>query len=73
MPGFDDTELDLGNAFTPPVLEDNSPFPFGKYKDTRMQDVPAEYLVWLNEQDWLKGSYASVYNYIQKSWSAINQ
>lgn len=33
-------------------LQDLDPMPFGKYKGTPMQDVPASYLHWF----WTKGS-----------------
>ena len=28
-------------------LTDNTPMPFGKYKDVAMANVPANYLIWL--------------------------
>jgi hypothetical protein len=31
-------------------LTDDSPMPFGKHKDKKMMDVPADYLLWLLEQ-----------------------
>ena len=30
-------------------LTDNSPMPFGKYKGTAMENVPADYLIWLHD------------------------
>lgn len=51
-----------------PALEDTSPMPFGKFKGTPMQDVPASYLRWLKEQ----GCHnTEVANYIHNSWDAI--
>ena len=32
-------------------LKDSDRMPFGKYKDTLMCNVPADYLLWLSEQD----------------------
>lgn len=32
-------------------MRDNDPMPFGKYKGEKMIDVPAEYLLWLLEND----------------------
>ena len=32
-------------------LTDESPMPFGKYKDMEMEDVPASYLIWLLENN----------------------
>jgi hypothetical protein len=40
---------------------------------TKLKDVPAEYLDWLNEQDWLEEKYDGVYAYIQDNMDAINQ
>lgn len=51
-----------------PALYDLSPMPFGKYKGTPMQDVPASYLVWLKGQGC---SNEEVANYIHNSWDAI--
>jgi phage I-like protein len=31
-------------------LEDASLMPYGKYKDQKMIDVPASYLLWMHEQ-----------------------
>lgn len=36
-----------------PPLTDECPFPFGKHKDTKMKDVPSDYLHWLMEQPWI--------------------
>ena len=30
---------------------DNSPMPWGKYKGYKMANVPADYLIWLYEND----------------------
>ena len=31
-------------------LTDESPMPFGKHKNTKMANVPANYLIWLYDQ-----------------------
>ena len=31
------------------LLKDDSPMPFGKHKGTLMANVPADYLIWLYE------------------------
>lgn len=36
-------------------MEDNSIMPFGKYKGEKMIDVPADYLLWLYENNKSKG------------------
>lgn len=32
-------------------MEDTDLMPFGKYKGKQMQDVPADYLIWLHENN----------------------
>lgn len=34
-------------ADTVKELDDNSPMPFGMYRGKRMEEVPAQYLLWL--------------------------
>ena len=38
----------------PERLNDDSPFPFGKYKGKRCGDVPDDYLRWMMKQEWSK-------------------
>jgi uncharacterized protein (DUF3820 family) len=54
------------------ILNDLSPMPFGKYKDTPMQDVPASYLHWL-WQNGMKNEVKTkpVADYINRSLSAL--
>lgn len=48
-----------------PCLEDNDPCPVnGKYTGKKMTDVPASYLLWLYDQEWLPIKYPTVYAYI---------
>lgn len=51
-----------------PALTDTDPMPFGKFKGTPMQDVPASYLSWLKEEGC---SNPMVANYIHNAWAAI--
>lgn len=53
----------------PETLNDLSPMPFGKYKGTKMQDVPASYLHWY----WTKTehSHFDLNAYIKESMSAL--
>lgn len=44
--------------------------PFGKYKGTALIDVPANYLKWLSEQDWIE-DYPIIKNYIEKNMKGI--
>lgn len=32
-------------------MDDQSLMPFGKYKGRKMEDVPAEYLLWLRDEN----------------------
>ncbi len=55
-------------------LDDLSPMPFGKYKDTPMQDVPARYLHYL----WTTGLNAKVKfdpvaDYVKRNLHALKQ
>lgn len=53
-------------------LNDLSPMPFGKYKGTPMQDVPASYLCWLwNNTDVGKNKFDALHKYIEHSMSAL--
>ncbi|GHV31548.1 hypothetical protein FACS1894177_06380 [Bacteroidia bacterium] len=33
------------------MLNDKSPMPWGKFKGEKMEDVPADYLLWLYRED----------------------
>lgn len=37
-----------------PKIDDNSLMSFGQYKGQKMANVPASYLLWLDDQPWLK-------------------
>lgn len=60
-------------------LQDTSQMPFGKYKGTPMQDVPASYLHWLwtqnNARDQRTQMISSdpVLDYIQRNISALKK
>lgn len=55
-------------------LNDNSEMPFGKYKGTKMANVPADYLMYLYENGDLNGrSGRKVYRYIHNNLDAIKQ
>lgn len=49
-------------------LTDEDPMPFGKYKGEKMTNVPAEYLLWLYNEDIKPGS---VRDYIEDNLDAI--
>lgn len=51
-------------------LTDDSKMPFGKHAGTRMQDVPASYLLWL----WNEGIRpGDVREYIERNLSALEK
>lgn len=53
------------------MLEDLDPMPFGKYKDTEMQDVPARYLFWYwSETDRF---HPEVNEYIRTNLNSLKQ
>lgn len=54
------------------ALTDLDPMPFGKYRNYKMCQVPARYLDWLRDQDWLK-KYPGVVQYIEENASRIDQ
>ena len=57
-----------------PALKDTDKMPFGKYKDSLMQDVPPRYLMWLYEEIRKQGITRQnelVFNYIHNSMDAI--
>lgn len=54
-------------------LRDTDPMPFGKYKGTPMQDVPASYLHWLWSQDDFRQKGGSVCDYIESHIEALAQ
>ena len=35
------------------IPKDTDPFPFGKHKGTPYGEVPASYLDWISQQNWL--------------------
>lgn len=38
------------------IYNDDTPMPFGKHRGLRMQDVPAEYLLWLLDENSPRGN-----------------
>ncbi|MEO5915582.1 MAG: DUF3820 family protein [Luteolibacter sp.] len=49
-------------------LTDNDPMPFGKHKGKRMEDVPANYLLWLHSEGCSNPDVAA---YIEESMAAL--
>jgi len=52
-------------------LEDLTPMPFGKHKDTPLQDVPASYLFWY----WTKTDkfHEDLNSYIRENMDALTK
>ena len=46
------------------ILNDDSPFPFGKHKGERCGDVPKVYLEWFGRQSW-SDHWPSVLEYME--------
>ena len=38
-------------------MDDNTLMPFGKYKGEALANVPASYLLWLDQQPWCKPEF----------------
>lgn len=51
-------------------MTDNDIIPFGKFKGTKLANIPADYFVWLNEQDWCTKAYK---DYIEDNKDVLNQ
>lgn len=55
------------------TLTDTDPMPFGKYKGTRMQDVPASYLHWLWTNVMKNDKQSPVATYIRRNLEALKK
>jgi hypothetical protein len=53
-------------------LKDSDPMPFGPHKDLRMDEVPATYLDYLRDANWLH-RWPGVEEYIERNAKAIDQ
>jgi len=51
-------------------LTDESEMPYGKYEGWLMKDVPASYLLWLNDNT---KTSPSVQAYIDDNWEGLEQ
>lgn len=51
-------------------MDDNSTIPFGKYKGTKMANVPADYLLYLLEN---RKCYGSVRDYIKDNKGVLKK
>lgn len=49
---------------------DDTILPWGKFKGTRLEDVPGDYLYWLSEQKWIF-DYPGLHAYLKKNANTI--
>lgn len=54
-------------------MEDLDPIPFGRYKGTPMQDVPASYLFWLWTNGLKDDRSSPVADYIRRNLTALKK
>lgn len=54
-------------------LRDLDPMPFGKFKNKKMKDVPAWYLDWLVDEQWLLDKWPQVKAYIDLNRAVIDK
>ena len=58
-------------------LEDTDKMPFGQHKNKEMQDVPAQYLLWLggelSKKDHLGTDQEKVYEYINENKDVLQK
>ena len=45
---------------------------FGKHKGQLLDDLPAKYLKWLSEQDWIE-DHPTIHKYIHDNMNGINK
>lgn len=57
----------LGDTQAAKALEwnDDTPMPFGKHKDSKLGDVPDDYLDWCYKQDWIE-KWPKLVDYIER-------
>lgn len=46
---------------------------FGKHKGTKLDDVPAQYLLWCYEQDWFRRKYPEVHGYVESCLELLEE
>lgn len=54
-------------------MDDNSIMPFGKYKGQKLANVPADYLIWLKENNKRNVGNSEVMDYIQENIEILKQ
>ncbi len=66
-----ETEQSKENSIHFEVLKDSDLMGFGKYKDSKIVDVPASYLIWLYDQPNTFKKYPKHFNYIKNNHSFL--
>ncbi len=51
---------------------DGTKMPWGKHKGTQLEEVPADYLLWLSEQKWI-ASWPGLLAYLRKNMDIIEE
>jgi len=54
-------------------IPDDYIMPFGKWRGKELGHIPADYLLWLYDQDWLPGSWPDIASYIAENYKALAQ
>lgn len=54
------------------TLTDEDLFPFGRFKDKKMKDVPAWYLDYMRDKDWVKTDYPGLWAYLIEKKEVID-
>jgi len=52
-------------------MEDGDVITFGKHKGKKLQDVPADYLLWLADQPGFDESKPDLYDYIDRNRAVL--
>ena len=47
--------------------------PFGKHKGQKLDDLPAGYLDWLRDQDWVEEKHPEIWKYINDNSNLIDK
>ncbi len=47
--------------------------PWGDFKGTKLDDIPAAYFANLREQKWLETAWPGLHAYIEQNWSTIEE
>lgn len=60
-------------AWEEPELTDQSLMPFGAHMSEKMENVPAQYLLWLWEEGVWRQTGRPIHDYIASSFSALEK